>query len=411
MGLDRRAFLLGAAALGAPGVALAQTATQSDFQAWVAGAEAAALLAGISQATTRSARQGLVFQTGMLRPAGTQAESGRVGRYVQRLVTGEAPVARRKLAEFPAIAAIERRYGVPGSVLVAFWGRESGYGRDFGSLDVFSTLATRGTGRLGSSTDWTAEYVAALTIVERGIRSRPMLTGSSAGAMGHTQLMPTSYLAYGDDFDGDGRANIWSASPIDALASAARHIQEAPVSGPPIPPEGHAWKRGGGWIEPVRLPQRLDFNRVEVEVTRITPAEWEAAGVRKIAPGPWRARDAASQAHLALPAGIGGPAFLLFPNFDVFEAYNPSRTYALAVGLLARAIEGRPGVTWPEETPITLEDRQAAQSGLAALGFYAGRIDGDLGRGSRAAIRRWQMQRGQPADGYLTPQIVASLRG
>ena len=407
--MQRRDFILGAGALAVAGPAAAQPAAGA-FEAFVAGAEGAALMAGVSQNTIQAARSGLAYNAGLVRPAGAQAESNnRVGPYVTRLVNGETALAQRKRSQFPAIADIERRYGVPASVLIAFWGRESGYGNFMGTLDVFSTLATLGTARAGSSTNWTNEYVAALRIVERGARSRAALRGSSAGALGHTQLMPSSYLTYGEDFDGDGRIDVWSASPLDALASAARHVQSAPTATGPVPPEGRAWRRGGSWIEPVRLTRPLDYARIEVEVTRITPAQWEAEGVRKIAPGPWRPQDAGQVAHLALPAGLSGPAFLLLPNYTVFETYNPSRTYALAVGLLARAIDGAPGVTWPAETPIPLADRQAAQRGLAALGHYSGRIAGDMGSGSRAALRRYQRSQNLPADGYLTPSLVSAL--
>ena len=161
----------------------------------------------------------------------------------------------------------------------------------------------------------------------------------------------------------------------------------------------------------MQLTRALDYSAVEVEVTAMTPPQWEALGVRRLTPGPWRPVDLSAPATLALPAGLGGPAFLLLPNFSVFEAYNPSRTYALGVGLLARAIDGAPGVAWPVETVIPLADRQAAQRALAALNLYSGRIDGDFGRGGRAAVRRWQRSRGLPADGYITPAIVAALTG
>jgi len=407
----RRRDLIAAMAAGLawPAMPRAQAATAADFTAWVSAAEAAALLAGVSQRTVSDARSGLAFNPSLIRPAGAQSESGRVGPYVQRLVTSDTGVARARRAANPQIAQIEARYGVPGSVLVAFWGRESGYGRDMGGLDVFSTLATLGSARAGSSTDWTAEYVAALRIVEQRARPRAAMRGSGAGAMGHTQLMPTSYLTYGEDFDGDGRVDVWSASPLDALASAARHVQHVPAAQGAIPQQGAAWRRGGRWLEPVRLTRPLDFSQVEVEVTRLPPAGWEARGVRRIAPGAWNSVDQDQAAALALPAGLNGPAFLLFPNFGVFEAYNPSRTYALAVGLLARAIDGATGVEWPAETPISIADRQAAQRALTALGLYSARIDGDLGSGSRAAIRRWQRSQNLPADGYLTAAMVAQM--
>ncbi len=405
--VNRRAFMLaGASALALPAAAQA-VVTPEAFNGWVAAAEARALLEGVSDTSIRAARQGLMLNPSLIRPAGAQPESKRVGTYVKSLIAGDGPIALRKLGQFPRIRDIQAQLGVPASVLVAFWGRESGYGRDFGSLDVFSTLASLGAAQRGA-TDWTAEYVAALTMLDRRVRPRAQLTGSAAGALGHTQLMPTSYLTYGMDFDGDGRADVWTPSPLDALASAARHIQDTPTAEGAVPDGGNAWKRGQGWIEPVRLPPGFDLSAIEVEETKLTMAEWAGRGVRPT--GGTSGSDIGLAASLAMPAGIGGPALLLMPNYDVFERYNPSRTYALGVGLLARHIEGRAPVVWPEETPLSLEDRQAAQRGLAALGFYGGPIDGDLGRGSRKALRAWQRSVGRTADGYLTPQIVALLR-
>lgn len=403
--MNRRAFLAAGVCAAAAGPALAQ-AEQEAFDRFIASAEGLAAKIGVSSAVMTQARQGLAYNPGLVRPAGADPESRRVGRYVQALLTGDGQRAKAKRAANPRLAEIEVRFGVPASVLTAFWGRESSYGADFGRLDVFSTLASMGVAGRGT-TDWVGEYVSALRIVERGDRARDQLKGSGAGALGHTQLMPSSYLTYGDDFDGDGKVDVWSASPLDALASAARHIQDAPAAGPPLPPEGHAWQRGRGWIMPVTLPAGFDFNQIEVEDSARTSSQWAALGVR--ADEPWSDLDRESPARLALPAGAAGPALMLLPNYDVFERYNPSRTYALGVGLLARLIEGKPPVTWPDEVPLSLVERQSAQRALQDLGLYSGPIDGDLGAGSRRAIRQWQRSHGFSADGYLSPAIVQAL--
>lgn len=404
--MNRRGFAAAlAASLTVPAAARAQS-PEAAFDGFVAAAEFKAASEGVSPAVIAAAREGLAYNPNLVRPAGADPESRRVGRYVQALLSGDGRRAAAKRAANPGLADIEARFGVPASVLVAFWGRESSYGSDFGRLDVFSTLATMGAAGRGR-TDWAGEYVCALRIVERGERARGELRGSAAGALGHTQLMPSSYLKYGEDFDGDGRVDVWSDSPLDALASAARHIQDAPVAGPPPPPEGRAWLRGRSWIVPVGLPPGFDLNQIEVEETRLTPQGWAGLGVRPDEPyGPL---DGDQTAKLALPAGRDGPALLLFPNFDVFEAYNPSRTYALGVGLLARLIEGKPAVAWPDEAPLTLAERQSAQRALQDLRLYDGPIDGDLGSGSRRAIRTWQRARGRQADGYLTSEMVQSL--
>lgn len=405
--MNRRAFLAGGAAL-LPAAAMAQAMPSSEgFETWVGRAEAGAVRAGLSPATIAVARQGLALNPNLVRPAGADPESRRVGRYVQALINGDGQKAKAKRAAYPQLAEIERRYAVPASVLTAFWGRESSYGADFGRLDVFSTLATMGAAGRGT-TDWIGEYVAALRILDTGVRSREQLRGSAAGALGHTQLMPSSYLLYGEDFDADGKVDVWSASPLDALASAARHIQDAPVTGAPLPADGKAWRRGQSWIVPVRLPAGFDINRIEVEDTRQTPAQWAAMGVAAVEG--WRGEDTGLPASLALPAGRDGPALLLLPNYDVFERYNPSRTYALGVGLLSRHIEGMSPVAWPDEAPLSLDERQMAQRALTALSLYSGPIDGDLGAGSRRAVRAWQRAAKRPADGYLTADIVQALK-
>ena len=353
--MNRRRLLASGLAFAAAAPAFAQS-PEDEFQGFLAAAEMKAANAGISALTIAAARERLAYNPGLVRVAGADPEARRVGRYVQSLLNGDGNKAKLKLAANPRLFDIEKSFGVPASVLVAFWGRESSYGADFGRLDVFSTLATMGVQRRGS-TDWAAEYVAALQIVQSGARARADLKGSAAG--------------------------------------------------PPLPPEGRAWLRGGAWIKPVTLPPAFDLSLIEVEETALDAAGWAALGIRP--DEAWDEADRASPARLALPAGVSGPALLLLPNYDVFERYNPSRTYALGVGLLARMIDGKPSVAWPEEAPISLTERQLAQRALAAQGLYGGPIDGDLGSGSRRAVRRWQRSRGMAADGYLTTDIVRAL--
>lgn len=405
--MDRRRFLsLMLASAAAPLGAAAEDDPAASFDAWVRETEAAAGRAGVSAGAMDAARQGLRFNADLVKPAGAAPESERrIGAYIDNLISREGGIARTKRSEHPRLTEIEAEHGVPASALVAFWGRESSYGTYMGGSDVFSTLATRGAAGLGR-TDWTAEYVAALRMIERGDRPRQLMTGSLAGAMGHTQLMPSNYLIYGEDFDRDGRVDIWGASPLDAMASAARHIQVAPAGAPE--PEIRPWAEGQSWIMPARLPAGFDLSSIEVDETRLTPAEWDALGVQPMHEG-WRAADEDAGAKLALPAGLAGPALLLPPNYDVFEAYNPSRAYALAVALLARHIEGGAPVAWPEEPPLSLDARQRAQTALARMGLYSGEIDGEIGAGSRRAIRLWQRQTGRAPDGYLVAEMAAAM--
>jgi lytic murein transglycosylase len=275
---------------------------------------------------------------------------------------------------------------------------ESDYGGNIGDRDVLRATATHGAAG-SSGPDWGAEFLAALKILQSGVVPRSRLIGSYAGALGQTQLMPTNYLKYGVDFDGDGRIDVWGDA-LDALASTAQHLTKAA-----------GWRRGESWLEEVALPAAVDWKEVEPEVTAKTPDAWAMLGVHRAAPEPWSAADKASTAVLMLPAGIQAPAFLAFPNYSAFEAYNPSLSYAVGVSLLAEMAAGRIPYrrTWAPEEPLTKEQKMAAQAGLAKLGFYAGKIDGDMGKRSRKALRDWQLMTSRPRDGHLTLDQVKAL--
>lgn len=404
----RRSFIMAGAALAClPEVACAQS--QSDFNAWILQTEAEAQPAGITLGTLGQIREGLALDQSLVGRISTPETDQRVSRYVQNLLNQSAAIARRKRAQNAEVLdGVARRHGVPASIQTAFWGRESGFGAVIGNKDVFSTCATLGSaGKTGA--DWRREYIAAATILQRKERTRSLFKGSFGAAIGQTQLLPSSYLAFGEDYDGDGKIDVWG-SVGDALASAARHVQNIPA---PLdtPPEGGKWRRGASWLEPVALPARPDFSRVEVDETRLTPDQWDRWGLRRLSGRPWGAVDADQAAALALPAGIGGPAFLMFPNFSTIETYNPSRTYALAVALLARDIDGAPPVAWPDEALVSLDDRKAAQMALQRLGFYNAAIDGDFGGGSRKALRAWQRSVGITPDGYITTAQARQLAG
>ena len=263
---------------------------------------------------------------------------------------------------------------------------------------MLRATATHGAAGSGGA-DWAQEFIAALKILQSGVVPRSGLIGSYAGALGQTQLMPTNYLRYGVDFDGDGRVDVWR-TPLDALASAAAHLAGSA-----------GWRRGESWLEEVDLPADFDLARIDVEVTEMTPPEWRRLGLRRSSGLAWSAADAAAPARLFLPAGLQAPAFLAFPNYDAFEDYNPSLSYAVGVCLLAKFAQGEDPVRhpWPTEPQMSRETRMAAQAGLARLSLYDGKIDGDFGRRTRKALRDWQRQTHRPPDGHLTPAQAAAL--
>ena len=405
--MRRRELILGAAALAAAPVALGQTPaapdadvlSQSRFDDWVGDIRGRAILEGVSSDTWDVALQGLVPDPVVIARRAAAAETNQtLTDYVQRLLNGRGKRARSKFLAMPQLEEVEIRIGVPPGPLVAFWGMESDYGGNIGDRDALRALATHGAAGSGGP-DWASEFVAALKILQTGVVMRTRLVGSYAGALGQTQLMPTNYLKYGTDFDGDGRIDVWGDA-MDALASTATHLTKAA-----------GWRRGESWLDEAVLPAALDWRKVEPEVTSLTPADWAAMGVRRASGEAWSAAAQASSAVLLLPAGVAAPAFLAFPNYSAFEAYNSSLSYAVGVSLLAELAAGRVPYRnpWPPEPPLPTESRMAAQAALATRGYYAGKIDGDMGKRSRKALRDWQLMAGRPRDGHLTLEQVKAL--
>ena len=321
-----------------------------------------------------------------------------VGEYVSRQLTpGVVGLGKRKRDGVPELAAIRETYGVRPDILTAIWGMESGFGANQGDMDVVRCLATLAAD-YPPRTQWAeGELVACLNIVKDGRAGRGQLRGSWAGAMGQTQLIPSAFLASAVSAHGGGRPDIWESS-ADALASAANLLAKS------------GWVRGEGWGAEVVLPRGFDYGLSEGP--KEAPSWWADKGARRGDGGTWTAADAASEAQLILPAGADGPAFLVLPNHFVIRTYNNSLAYALTVGLLADRIGGAGplATAWPREMPLSLEDRMAAQAALARLGYTPGAPDGLIGVGTRQAVRAWQKDHHLPADGYLSPAVLAQLK-
>jgi lytic murein transglycosylase len=292
------------------------------------------------------------------------------------------------------LPGIERDYGVPRDILIGVWAMESGFGVRQGDMDVIRCLATLAQGRRQA---WAEEQlIAALRMIADGAVSRSRLTGSWAGAMGQTQILPSVYLANGVSASGGLHPDIWG-SPGDALATAAHLLAKV------------GWRRGEGWAVEVILPPGFDYGLSEGPSEPL--AWWAAKGVR-LAPGAaWTTADADTAGTLLLPSGAAGPAILALPNHFAIRGYNNSIAYALTVGLLADRFAGGAGLrtAWPAEVALSLDERMAAQSALRHLGYDPGPADGMIGMGTRQALRAWQKAQGLPADGYLSPQMVRRL--
>lgn len=315
----------------------------------------------------------------------------------RRLTQNRIEQGRRLRREYaPFLAELTRQYGIPGQYLMAFWGLETNFGSYLGKMPTLDSLATLACDPR-RSTYFTGELITALQLMQRESLSPREMQGSWAGAMGHTQFMPSAYRRYAIDGDADGRVDLWK-SEEDALASGANFLQNL------------GWQRGERWGREVALPDDFDYAQSGL-ANRQPLAFWAAQGIRltngQALPG------VDMQASLILPAGHAGPAFLVYKNFHVIMGWNRSVSYALSVGLLADRIAGAGGLLRPpptEEQALSLHTISLMQEKLNAMGFDAGKADGIMGPGTRAALRRFQATKGMIADGYPDAQTLGALQ-
>ncbi|EAR52465.1 Membrane-bound lytic murein transglycosylase B [Oceanicola granulosus HTCC2516] len=368
------------------------------WDAWVAAFRGRAAARGISAATLDTAFADAGFLPGVIERDRNQTEFTRtledylaIAASDERLALGRAAFARHR----GALSAIEARYGVPAHVVAAVWGLESRYGTRMGDIPVVSATSTLAyEGRRGAFFE--AQLMAALRILQSGDTVPSNMTGSWAGAMGHTQFIPTTYEAFAVDFTGDGRRDIWSDDPSDALASTANHFAD------------HGWRQGQPWGMEVVLPAGLDAGLLGRGKTRAI-SDWNARGVRTPAGQP--IPDYGSAAILVPQAG--GPAFMAFRNFEVIARYNNAVSYVIGVGHLSDRLAGGPPLSGsfpPDAAGLTIADRKALQAGLNRAGFDAGTPDGVIGSGTRAAIEAYQSANGLPVTGTASRELLGRLR-
>ncbi|EJF83216.1 lytic murein transglycosylase [Candidatus Bartonella washoeensis] len=295
------------------------------------------------------------------------------------------------------LARIEKRFGVNRNILLAIWSMESNYGKVLENTtvmrDAIRSLATLAYADPKREKYARTQLIAAMQILQSGNIHRSQLTGSWAGALGHTQFIPTSYIAYAVDMDGDGYSNIWTSIP-DALATAANLLHM------------NGWQSDLPWGVEVKLPHGKTFPEHWLSFK-----QWKKLGARhahgKSFPSP------SELAMLKYPDDPKGPAFLVTKNFFVIKRYNNSDRYALAVALLADRIAGRPGLVQDWERPfkpITFKERIELQSRLTALGYYDGKIDGKIGPASKQAIKAFQLRHGLEVNGYPSYEVLFILR-
>lgn len=380
-----------------------QPMPDQSFTAWRVGFERTAVLCGVSPGVAASALQDTRLDPAVARLDGRQAEynstfMGYLDRRVSDVLVqrGSAQLAQHARL----LDALESRYGVAPEVLVALWGLESGFGANQGDtplLDALATLAYEGRRRHF----YERQLLAALRLLEAGHLVSGQLRGSWAGAMGQVQFMPTTFVDYAVDGDGDGRRDLWG-STADALASAANYLVRI------------GWRPGEPWGVEVILPPHFDPVVAELNQSR-DMRDWAEAGLSLAAGGDLADALARLPARgaVVLPSGAAGPAFLVFDNFHVILEWNRSIFYALSVGYLAQRLAGGPALTGrapPGERALSRAEVMGMQEALNDLGLNAGEPDGMVGAQTRQALRRYQTGAALRADAYPTPELIARIR-
>jgi membrane-bound lytic murein transglycosylase B len=398
--LSRIPLLAAMTALLAGSPALAPANAQSgDFQACLQTIKADAVRQGVPAEVADRAFQGLTPDQKVIDLDSRQPEfSLTYAKYVGSSVSPERIAkGQQKLVQNRALLdAIQGEYGVPAQYIMAFWGLETNYGGYMGDFQVVRSVAT-----LGCMTKRTAffsnETVQALRILVLDRMTREQLRGSWAGAMGNMQFMPSTFMKWGVDRDGNGKIDLWTSLP-DSFASAANYLR------------GVGFKPGLPSSEEVFLPQGFPLDQADTTIEKPVRA-WAAMGVKRAGNAPLPNVD--DLASITLPAGWRGPAFILYPNFKAVMNWNRSTLYALAVGILAQQIVGGPPVMQappPDDEPLSRDTVIDLQSRLAKLGLYTDEADGLLGPKTRSAVRLFQKQVGLPADGHPTPDVVRRLQ-
>ncbi len=407
MRISRRAVALGipatllASCAGGPAPTgpTMRTVANPAYDRWVAAFRSRAEAKGITTTTMQRAFRGSGYLPGVIEHDRNQTEFVRSTEDYLAIAASDEKVSqgRSMLARHGAVLKrIEARFGVEPQVVAAIWGVESRYGTRRGDIPVISSQSTLAfDGRRGAFFE--RQLVAALRILQAGDVTPGRMTGSWAGAMGHTQFIPTSYLAYAVDFTGDGQRDIWSDDPTDALASTAAYLARS------------GWRHGRPWGIEVRLPSGFDTG-LAGRGTRHPVSFWTGKGVRDMDGRPLPDHGAAS---VILPAGAAGPAFMTFPNFNAIARYNNAQNYVIGVGHLSDRLAGGPPVRGqfpPDAQGLSLTQRQEIQRRLTAKGFDTQGTDGVIGPNTIAAISAYQRRQSLPVTGLATPDLLRRLQ-
>lgn len=385
--------------LAFPVAAQSPSLNDAGLQTWIVDFRPKAIAAGIDAKLYDKAMSDVSFAPKVVERDRNQSEFTKtIWDYLEtavsdlRVSNGKAALKRQR----QTLDAVEARYGVPAEIITAIWGLESAYGTFRGSDPVLTSMASLAYDARRAAF-FESQVIAALTILQNGDTVPDALRGSWAGAMGHTQFMPGSFIDHAVDWTGDGKRDIWGDDPRDALASAAAYLKD------------NGWITGQPWGVEVRVPEDFDYLLANREVLK-SPAEWAALGILDT---DGSAVPDHGPAAILLPAGAQGAAFMVFKNFEVLESYNTADAYVIAVGHLADRIGGAAALRggWPTaDRALSYDERIELQELLTAQGFDTQKIDAKIGPLTVNAVRNWQAANGEVPDGYASPRMLELIR-
>jgi lytic murein transglycosylase len=382
-----------------------ETDKSAAFQAWIEGVKAEARTKGISERVLTAALSNVRLNRRVIELNENQPEFNRaIWDYLDSAVSSDRVSKGRTLMRKyrKSLGRAEREYGVPSSIITAIWGQESNFGSNLGGFNVIEALATLGFE--GRRAQFGREQLhAALKILEEGDIAPERMVGSWAGAMGQTQFIPTVFLQYAKDGNGDGKRNLWDTRS-DVFASTANYLLSK------------GWTEDAPCFDEVKLPDDFDYAQADISIEKPV-REWADLSVTLTDGRSLKRRagvDKEAFAAIILPAGWKGPAFIAYPNFKVVLAYNNAISYALSVCQLSRRYTGGPSfrTAWPrDEMPLlSRTERMELQTLLMQRRYDVGEADGVIGKRTREAIRAYQRSAGLKADGFATQSLLQHLR-
>jgi lytic murein transglycosylase len=387
-----------AALIACPPASAMDCSPDQSFGNWLEGMKRDAVAAGVSERTVANVLNGVAYDASIVRrdrARGVFAQS--FLQFSGRMVSGHRMQhGAAKLREYQSVfKRIEKEFGVPGAAIVGFWGLETDFGANTGDSPIIGALATLAYDCRRPEM-FRDQLIAALKLIDRGDLSQDQMIGAWAGELGQTQFLPTHYLEFGMDYDGDGHVDLRKSVP-DVLASTANLLKH------------YGWRRGEPWLQEVAVPAELPWHEADLTI-RHPRAQWAKWGVTLRGGRPLPA-DGVPTA-LILPMGRLGPAFLAYPNFDVYTQWNQSLVYATTAAYYATRLAGAPRYDKgkPGIAAYGLQETRQLQQLLTRHGHDVGEIDGIIGEQTRQAIRKAQIKYRLPADSYPSDELIARLR-